>query len=128
LMTALAVYVNFKYYDIAKPATYLPETLLFAPAVINRQFLKQIGPELEAIVREEARNAEVVYTDWNIADTKRVEDAWRKNGGELISLPPAEAKRYIDIVAPVSLQILSANPKIKEDYEALLAAAKKYRR
>jgi hypothetical protein len=70
----------------------------------------------------------VVYTDWNIADTKRVEDAWRKNGGELISLPPAEAKRYIDIVAPVSLQILSANPKIKEDYEALLAAAKKYRR
>jgi C4-dicarboxylate-binding protein DctP len=128
MMTALAVFVNFKYYDIAKPVTYLPETLILAPAVINRQFLKSIGPELEAIVREEARKAEVVYTDWNVSDTKRVEEAWRKNGGELITLPAAESKHYIDVVAPVGRQILSANPKVKEDYEVLLAVAKKHRR
>jgi TRAP-type transport system periplasmic protein len=128
LLTALAVFVNFKYYDIAKSVTYLPATTLLAPAVINRQFLKSLGPELEAIVREEARKAEAVYTDWNIADTKRGEEAWRKNGGELITLPPTEAKRYLDVVAPITAQILSANPKVKEDYEALLAAAQKHRR
>ena len=128
LLTALAVFVNFKYYDIAKSVTYMPATTLLAPALINRQFLKSLGPELEAIVREEARKAEVVYTDWNIADNNRVEEAWRKNGGELMTLPPAEAKRYLDVVAPAAAQILSANPKIKEDYEALLAAAKKHRR
>ena len=128
LLTALAVFVNFKYHDIAKSVTYMPATTLLAPALINRQFLKSLGPELEAIVREEARKAEVVYTDWNIADTKRVEEAWHKNGGELITLPPAEVNRYLDVVAPVAAQILSANPKIKEDYEALLAAAKKHRR
>ena len=128
LLTALAVFVNFKYYDIAKLVTYLPATTLLAPAVINRQFLKSLGPELEAIVREEARKAEAVYTDWNIADTRRGEEAWRKNGGELITLPPVEAKRYLDVVAPVTAQILSTNPKVKEDYEALLAAAKKHRR
>ena len=128
LLTALAVFVNFKYHDIAKPVTYTPGTLILAPAVINRQFLKSLGPELEAIVREEARKAEVVYTDWNIADIKRQEENWRKNGGELIMLPPTEATRYLDTVAPVAAQILSANPKVKEDYEALLAAAKKHRR
>jgi len=37
-------------------------------------------------VREEARNARWSTLTGNIADTKRVEDAWRKNGGELISL------------------------------------------
>ena len=78
-------------------------------------------------MREEARKAEIVYTDWNIADTKRGEEAWRNNGGEIITLPPAEAKRYLDAIAPVTTQILSATPKVKEDYEALLAAAKKHR-
>ena len=50
-----------------------------------------------------------------------------KNGGELITLPPAEAKRYLDVVAPVATSVLSVNPQVKDDYEALLAAAKKYR-
>ena len=42
-------------------------------------------------------------------------------------MAPAEAKRYVDLVTPVAASILSANPKVKDDYEALLAAAKKYR-
>ena len=59
--------------------------------------------------------------------SRRKEDIWTKNGGEVITMAPAEAKRYVDTVAPVAAAILSANPKVKEDYEALLAAAKKYR-
>ena len=51
---------------------------------------------------------------------------WRKNGGEIITLPPAEAKRYIDLVTPVTTSLLFANPKVKEDYESLLVAAVKY--
>jgi TRAP-type transport system periplasmic protein len=127
VISALAVFNNFKYYDIAKSVTYLPATTLFAPAVINRQFLKSLGPQLETIVREEARKAEVVYADWNIDEIKRTEEAWRRNGGELIAFPASESKRYLDVVAPVATQILSTNPSVKEDYEALLAAASKYR-
>lgn len=128
VISALAVFNNFKYYDIAKSVTYLPATTLFAPALINRQFLKSLGPELEAIVREEARKAEVVYADWNVDEIKRTEAAWQRNGGELIVLPPAETKRYLDSVTPITSQILSANSRVKQDHEALLAAADKYRR
>ena len=42
-------------------------------------------------------------------------------------MSPDDSKRYVDLVAPVAASILSANPKVKEDYEALLAAAKSYR-
>jgi C4-dicarboxylate-binding protein DctP len=127
MVGAAAPYVAFKYYDIAKPMTYLPATLFAAPVVVNRKFLKSLGPELEAIVREESQKAAVVFSDWNIADIKSKEDIWRKNGGEVVTMAPAEAKRYIDLVSPVAASILSANPKVKDDYEALLAAAKKYR-
>ena len=40
---------------------------------------------------------------------------------------PAVWARYTELVSPVAASILSSNPKIKEDYQALLAAAKKYR-
>ena len=127
MVGAAAPYVAFKYYDIAKPMTFLPATLFAAPIVANRQWLKSLGPELEKIVREETRKAEVAFADWNIEDIKSKEDIWKKNGGEVITMSPAESKRYVDLVAPVAATILSANPKVKDDYEALLAAAKKYR-
>jgi TRAP-type C4-dicarboxylate transport system substrate-binding protein len=127
MVGAAAPYVAFKYYDIAKPMTFLPATLFAAPVVANRQFMKSLGPELEKIVREESAKAEVLFSDYNIADIKTKEDIWRKNGGEIITMSPEEAKRYVDMVSPVAASILSANPKIKDDYEALLAAARKYR-
>jgi C4-dicarboxylate-binding protein DctP len=127
MVAAANPFVAFKYYDIAKPMTYLPSSMFAAPILTNRQFMKRLGPELEAIVRDESRKAEALFLDWNIADIKRAEDVWRKNGGEIITLPPAEAKRYVDLVSPVTASLLSANPTVKADYEALLAAAKKYR-
>ena len=126
MVGAAAPYVAFKYYDIAKPMTYLPSTLFAAPVVVNRQWLKSLGPDLEKIVREESRKAEDAFGDWNINDIKSKEEAWKANGGEIITMSPDDSKRYVDLVAPVAASILSANPKVKEDYEALLAAAKKY--
>src|SRR6185369_4971388 len=58
MVAAAAPFVAFKYYDIAKPMTYLPATMFAAPILVNRQFLKSLGPELEAIFRDEARKAE----------------------------------------------------------------------
>src|SRR2546426_12720746 len=77
--------------------------------------------------RQESRKAEEVFGDWNIKDIESKEDIWKKNGGEIITMSGDESKRYIDALAPVVPSILSANPKVKEDYEALLATAKRYR-
>ena len=126
MVGAAAPYVAFKYYDIAKPMTYLPATLFAAPIVANRQWMKSLGPDLEKIVREESRKAEALFTDWNIADIKNKEEIWKKNGGEVITMSPEESKKYIDLVSPVAAALL-ASPKIKEDYDAILAAAKKYK-
>lgn len=128
LISAVAVFTNFKYFDIAKAVTYLPATTLAAPAVANRRFLQSLGPELAAIVREEVRKAETAYAEWNVEENKRVEAEWRKQGGELITLAPQEAKAYLDVVGPISAQVLAANAKVKEDYGALLAAARKHRK
>ena len=127
MVGAAAPYVAFKYYDIAKPMTFLPSTMFAAPVVANRAWMKSLGPELEKIVREESRKAEVVFGQWDIDDIKAKEEIWKKNGGEMITMSPEESKKYVDMTAPVAAQLLSANPKVKEDYDAILAAAKKYK-
>jgi C4-dicarboxylate-binding protein DctP len=127
MVGAAAPYVAFKYYDIAKPMTYLPSTMFAAPVVANRAWLKSLGPDLEKIVREESRKAEEVFGEWDLNDIKAKEETWKKSGGEIITMSPEESKRYIDIVSPVAASLLAANPKVKQDYEALLATAKKYK-
>ena len=58
MVAAAAPFVAFKYYDIAKSMTYLPATTFAAPVLVNRRFMKSLGPEIETIVREESRKAE----------------------------------------------------------------------
>jgi len=127
MVAGVAPYVAFKYYDVAKPMTYLPATMFAAPVVVSRTWMKSLGPELEKIVRDEAAKAEDTWAEWNLNDIKDKEEVWKKNGGEIIVMSPEESKRYLDVVTAVSSQILSANPKIKADYEAFLEVGKKHR-
>ena len=50
-ISSFNVLTGFKYYDVTKTATYLPQSFLFVGGVVNRNFMKSIGPELATIVR-----------------------------------------------------------------------------
>ena len=106
----------FNYYDIAKPMTYLPATLLAAPVVANRRWLKSLDPELEAIVHRN-RVKRKKHSATGTSTISRGRKLWKKNAGEIITVSPDESKRYIDALSPVAASI----------YEALLAVAKRYR-
>jgi len=126
LMGAFTIFTAFKYYDIAKGLTYLPGSFLVASGIVNRDFMKSLGPELEGIVRDEARKAERVFSTWTPQDLKRIEAVWRNNGGQLITLSPTEEKKYMEAVTSVVPPIVGSSAQLKEDYDALIAASKKY--
>lgn len=127
VIAGFTLFTAFKYYDIAKGATMLPGTWAIAGGLVSRRFMKSLGPELEAIVREEARKAESLYSTWGVEDVGRISATWQKNGGEIIKLPEAEAKAYLEQVTSIIPGVVNANPTLKADYDALLAAARKYR-
>lgn len=126
-IAAFAVFNAFKYYDVTKGLTQLPGSFLVASGLVNRNFFKSLGPELEAMVRDEARKAEALFSTWGVEDLGRIRANWEKNGGQTIILPAAEAKRYLEAVTSVLPPILGSSPQLKEDYEALVAAAKRHR-
>ena len=126
-IAGLTVFTSFKYYDVAKGLTRLPGSHLIAAGLVNRNFMKSLGPDLEAIVREESRKAESLFSGWGVEDVERSRKIWAQNGGENIEMPPAEAQRYLAETTGVLPALLAANPQLKEDYEALVAAARRTR-
>jgi TRAP-type transport system periplasmic protein len=127
MIAGSTVYTSFKYYDVAKALTYLPNSYIIAAGLVNSAFLRSLGPELEGIVREEAMKAERLSATWGVEDVERARKIWSEHGGESIDLPPQEATRFLAEVGAVTSKLLSQNANINEDYQALLEAAKKYR-
>jgi C4-dicarboxylate-binding protein DctP len=119
------VFTAFKYYDIAKGLTALPGSFLVVPAMANKEFLKKIGPELEAIVREEALNAQKKVEKFAQEDAAKTELLWKQNGGELITFDDDEQKRYLEAVLPIIPVTLERNERLKADYDAISAVARK---
>ena len=125
---AFGVFTAFKYFDAAKNLTYLPGTFLVVGGATSRKWLGSLGADLEAVVREESRKAEALFSTWGVEDLERIANTWQKNGGQLVTMVPAEAKRYVSEVSAAVAPILAERPQLKQDYEALLATAKKYRK
>jgi TRAP-type C4-dicarboxylate transport system substrate-binding protein len=107
--------------------TVLPKSMIFVAAAVNSGFMKKIGPELAAIVREEATKAEAAAVKWGVADAQKARDTWAKNGGENIDMTGKDADEYLGQVTEVARSILSQTPKAFADYNKLLEASKKYK-
>jgi TRAP-type transport system periplasmic protein len=127
-VAGLTVFPGFKYYDVAKSMTYLPGSYLILVGGVSRSFMKQIGPDLEKIVREVSRDAEKLFFTWLPDDVERAKKNWTANGGEVISLPAADQKRFVADVSKVTESILAGQPQVKAEYDALKAAAQRTRK
>jgi len=123
----LTIFTAFKYYDVAKGLTELPGQFLIAAGLVNRNWMKSLGPDLERVVREESQKAEKIFGTWGVEDVEKSRKVWESHGGQNIKLAPADAKRYVEQTTSVLPGIVASNPQLKEDYEALLAAAKRVR-
>jgi C4-dicarboxylate-binding protein DctP len=124
---SISIFTAFKYYDITKFMTYLPGGFLIASGLVNRNYMKSLGPELEGIVRDEARKAEALFATRGYEDTLSDRKTWEGAGGESIMFSPADTKQYLEQVTSALPPILEKNAQLKADYEALLAAAKRTR-
>ena len=123
----LTVFTSFKFYDVTKALTELPASVIVAPVLTNSRFLKSLGPDLEKLVREEAIAAENAVVPWATADNAKALGTWTSNGGQLIRMAAEEQKSYLEQALSVLPPILDRNPAFRADYEALKAAATKYR-
>ena len=70
----------------------------------------------------------LLFSTWGVEDVGRVTATWKQNNGEIISFSPADQKAFLTETSSAAAAILNANPQLREDYQAIQAAAKKHRR
>ncbi len=128
MMSGFNIMTSFKYWDIAKYVTEMPGSFLVGANIVNRNTFKSYGPELEGLVRGEARRLETVYTTHGVEDLERIYGLWKKNGGEVIRMSAADSRRYITEASSVLPPMLAADAKLKEDYDIIAAAARRLRK
>jgi TRAP-type transport system periplasmic protein len=128
MIAGFSVYTQLKYYDIATELTELPQSYLVAVGLVNRAFMRSLGPELEGIVREEARNAERLLPSRGAAHVARVRKEWADHGGHVYTLPAADQRTYREQVERALRPLLERNPQMKQDQATLLAASARHRR
>lgn len=120
----LPVAIGFKYADVAKNVLYMPKKFAIIGGLVNTGFLKQIGPELEAIVREEALAANEAFIAKLETAPKAMEGLWTgKMGGTVTTLSAEEEAKYLATTGPVIEEVVAGDATLKSVYDTLKAAA-----
>jgi len=122
------IFIPNKFYDVAKAMTYLPGSYLMAAGIVNRNWMKSLGPELEAIVREEAAKADAMITTQGPVDAQKALATWEKNGGQNLVFSKAEADQYFKEVGAVAERVSNGDPILKDEFAVLQASARKHRK
>lgn len=123
-----SIFTSLKFYDITKSMTYLPSTLIAGVAIINSQFLKSIGPELSAIVKEEAWKADQHIYGWAAQDADNARKIWEQHGGQSYELEGADKAEFLKTAAASADAVFSGHPQLEADYKVFKAVAEKYRK
>lgn len=119
----MPVAIGFKFADIAKNATYLPGSFTIVSAVVSKDFLGMIGPDLEAIVREEAETAKGAYAEKIDSGAAFFEGLWASQGGVLNGFSDDEKTSYLDVMNQTVQGIIATDAQMQADYETLKTAA-----
>lgn len=119
----LPVAVGFKFADVAKEALYLPGKYAIIGGIVSRDFMASLGPDLEAIVRQEAVNAMAAYEAKLDSGPKVLEGVWGKMGGHLTQLDGADRDRYLATTTAEAEKIISGDAQMQADYDTLKTAA-----
>lgn len=119
-----AVYVNFKYHDLAKTMTVTEDSYLTSFVAISGMWLARQSADLQKLIYDEARAIEPEIQAWANAYEDKMLAQWKTDGGEIVRLPAADQAELMRRMKGVGEKVVQDRPILKPLYDQLLATAK----
>ncbi|MCB1389736.1 MAG: TRAP transporter substrate-binding protein [Rhodobacteraceae bacterium] len=119
----LPVAVGFNFADVAPEGTYVPGNFVIIGGLVNRDWLATIGPDLEAVVRQAAIDAEAAYATRIDSAPAILEGVWTQHGGHVTRFDAATSEAWLAATTPAVQAAIAADPQMQADYDLLLQAA-----
>ena len=125
-MSGTVVYVVFKFNKLGSVLTRTDDTMIISTAMVSDAWMKRLPKDLQAIVVDEGNKLQKRSSAFSDANEKFMIGLWKKNGGELISLPPSDMSKIRGLLADVGAQVTKGKPALAAFHAKLVATGKKY--
>ena len=125
--TAPLVMASAKMYTAAKYMTLVNDSYIPIMTWVSNRFLDKLPAEMKALVFKVGRDIEPRMLPIAMAEHDTALKTLKENGVEIIQLPDAQQKAWMQRARAVSDEFLGADPNTKELYAALKEAAEKTR-
>ena len=126
-IAASTVFSALKFYDAAKYQTVLTRWPVIVVAACNKSWLAKLPADLRAIVTEEASRVEPATNEFGAKDIQAAQDAWTKNGGQMVTMNASDASSFSSLVNDSATAILREKPAVLAEYERYAKACQKYK-
>jgi TRAP-type C4-dicarboxylate transport system substrate-binding protein len=89
--------------------------------IVNESWFKSQPADVQEAIRAAGREAEQQAFPWGVENVKKSNAAWKANGGEIISLAPAEQASMMQSFVALGARIVEQNPAVKAEFAKLKA-------
>ena len=124
--STISVFVNFKFYDIAKVLTQTDDTVICPIMFFSKVWLDRLPPDLRKIVLDEAKKLQPRVQQEAFTSTEVARNRWKAAGGEIIKLSPSDQAKLIALLKTVGDTVTKSDPSLNAFYKKVQAAAAKH--
>jgi TRAP-type transport system periplasmic protein len=126
-MAGITVFNAFHYQDAAKYVTESNQPSIFLMLEVSKKWYESLPPDLQQVIDKDAKAETIAINPVAIDIFNKARQSWVDKGGELISLPPDEQAKMVQMISSVGEDISKAKPAVHDSYEIVADAAKRTR-
>lgn len=122
---AVSVFGALKYHEAAKYMVETRHAYFYSIAVLSKRWYDGLPADLQKQIMDTSKSIAREVLPWSLDFLEQSRVTWKANGGEMVTLPEAEAKEMREKFASVGDDIVKDKPDMKPVWDALVALAKK---
>lgn len=125
--SGMVIFVAFKFQHTAKYVTRTNESLICVPTLASKAWFNRLSAADQKMILEESRKNDIEMQPRSVKFNSNIYNVWKKNGGELITLPPAERAEFDKRLSTVGDAVVKDKPAVRKMYELLKKVAARHR-
>jgi TRAP-type C4-dicarboxylate transport system substrate-binding protein len=124
-LATITVYSTMQYQDAAKYVVESDQPYLNSIIVMSKRWLDSLPGDLQKIVRDDAQKVSQDVVPWVKDFFANQRKVWVEKGGELISVPPAEASAMNEKLSSIADDLSKSKPELNKTVKIVFDSAKR---
>lgn len=126
VMSTLPVISALRFQDAAPHYLAIDHAMVSVITVMSKSWLDGLPADLRKVVLDAGQKVSRDVLPWAVANFEEHRGIWKKNGGGIIELSPAQREAVAQMMAPIGPQVTAKDPEQKALFELMLRVAKRH--